>query len=509
MIIITFNNWLDLKNKIEFCTKKEAYEIYHKYYVGNKKFLSYLRNEENYLYLIYKITNNITQQIYIGLTKNIYTRMKGHVLSAFKPNNYMYNKPLYEDIRNIGITNFSIEIIDSIVGLNSAKILEREWIEKLHAFRFKYPEENNYNLSSGGEGLSLNKEEQTKVVQLFESGNTIISIVKNVGRGDRLITKFLIKYYGKEKYDEIVSKNYKNACKNRIHWTKNLTPEEKNNFNNLLSEKLSIFKPTEEQKIGIIEKYKNGSTLRKLAEEYQVSAYCISTVIKKYLPENELEEARNKINKTIIKSKRTTTFAYYFTDEQIKNILKLRENGYSWRKLGREFNCDPSVIQRILKPLISDAQNEAITLNSQHRYDLQTIKSIRQDFITGQSKKIIATKYNIQNPDTLNRILNNKMYKTDDPEIIKNLTETITQLKNSQMNLEKANQIRKEFIDGNKNEKLTHKQLSDKYNLTDEHLQAILINRIHKTDDKELLQDLELTLQKLYPRVNERRKPLI
>lgn len=57
---------------------------------------------------IYKITNLLTDQFYIGKSKNIQTRWYQHKTEA-KKNNYNL---LYSDMNTFGIENFKIEVIE-------------------------------------------------------------------------------------------------------------------------------------------------------------------------------------------------------------------------------------------------------------------------------------------------------------------------------------------------------------------------------------------------------------
>lgn len=100
---------------------------------------------------IYKITNNVNDMIYVGVTKfSIEKRWKEHVRDSKKSVcNY---RPLYRDMNKYGIDKFNIEIIEECLD---EKSFEREiyYINKLNSFR------NGYNNTEGGSGASFcNKE---------------------------------------------------------------------------------------------------------------------------------------------------------------------------------------------------------------------------------------------------------------------------------------------------------------------------------------------------------------
>jgi group I intron endonuclease len=63
---------------------------------------------------IYKITNLINNQCYIGKTNNFERRKKDHFRLAFTEGHKEYNKTLYRAIRKYGQENFSFDIIERL-----------------------------------------------------------------------------------------------------------------------------------------------------------------------------------------------------------------------------------------------------------------------------------------------------------------------------------------------------------------------------------------------------------
>lgn len=88
---------------------------------------------------IYRITNNITQDFYIGkTTQEIEVRFRQHKTKA-KGNKSQ--TILHRAMRKYGVENFTIEIIDTADGdINESEI---KWIKELDPL---------YNMTSGGEG---------------------------------------------------------------------------------------------------------------------------------------------------------------------------------------------------------------------------------------------------------------------------------------------------------------------------------------------------------------------
>lgn len=75
---------------------------------------------------IYKITNRITNQFYIGSSKNIFLRWKDHkkpsTIKRYK------NQKLYKDFIEYGIKNFLFEIIEKTIPEN-LKNTEKYYID--------------------------------------------------------------------------------------------------------------------------------------------------------------------------------------------------------------------------------------------------------------------------------------------------------------------------------------------------------------------------------------------
>lgn len=88
---------------------------------------------------VYKITNEITGEIYIGSSKNIFRRWKSHLQRYKDPFNKEYNKKLYTNMRKYGIENFTFKIIRKC-NENKLLYLESYYINKLDAYNKGYNE---------------------------------------------------------------------------------------------------------------------------------------------------------------------------------------------------------------------------------------------------------------------------------------------------------------------------------------------------------------------------------
>lgn len=84
---------------------------------------------------IYKITNTVDEQIYVGSSKNINKRFTGHKTAAngTNPESNKYKMKICAHMRLHGCDKFSIHFLEGINYENKSEVLERErhWIETL------------------------------------------------------------------------------------------------------------------------------------------------------------------------------------------------------------------------------------------------------------------------------------------------------------------------------------------------------------------------------------------
>lgn len=102
---------------------------------------------------IYKITNLINGNIYIGQSIDIENRFKTHKSRAFNENEREYEKPLYQAFRKYGLENFSFEIIEEC---------EKEELnnKEIYYIKFYNSYNNGYNCSIGGQIIQDNQGEK-------------------------------------------------------------------------------------------------------------------------------------------------------------------------------------------------------------------------------------------------------------------------------------------------------------------------------------------------------------
>lgn len=99
---------------------------------------------------IYKITNEVNGNIYIGQSVNLITRLISHRNNYKNPK--LEGKALYKAIKKHGLENFSIEILE-ICSINELNDFEKLYIEIHQAYT------NGYNQTLGGEDNPSNNPE--------------------------------------------------------------------------------------------------------------------------------------------------------------------------------------------------------------------------------------------------------------------------------------------------------------------------------------------------------------
>ncbi len=95
---------------------------------------------------IYKITNKINNNCYIGLSVDIKRRWKAHQQRYKVSSNKEYEKVLYKAFRKYGIDNFRFEVLEEC-NIESLKEREKYWIKYYDSYH------HGYNCTEGGEDI--------------------------------------------------------------------------------------------------------------------------------------------------------------------------------------------------------------------------------------------------------------------------------------------------------------------------------------------------------------------
>ena len=121
---------------------------------------------------IYKITNVLNNQCYIGQSTNIQIRWNQH-LKTFKNNEYPHLK-IYQAFKNYGIENFSFEVIEQCT-MNDLDEREKYWIKYYNSYN------SGYNMTPGGTGGDVKRYDAEKIQKLWDEGYRVEDIKEMIG----------------------------------------------------------------------------------------------------------------------------------------------------------------------------------------------------------------------------------------------------------------------------------------------------------------------------------------
>lgn len=104
---------------------------------------------------IYKITNKINGNAYIGLSINIEKRWKSHIERSQNEHDKEYDKVLYHAFRKYGVDNFQFEILEEC---KPEELKDREiyWIQYYNTFK------HGYNATPGGDLVDTHGEKHPR-----------------------------------------------------------------------------------------------------------------------------------------------------------------------------------------------------------------------------------------------------------------------------------------------------------------------------------------------------------
>lgn len=175
------------------------------------------------MYYIYCYTNLINQHKYIGQTNNLERRKREHKSCAFNDKASSYNDLIHQKIREYGIENFEISVLEKLYTEDIKEADEREiyWIKKLETHRSSG---KGYNSTWGGRSPEnksrvLTKEQIQEVKQDLKNKVPFIDIenkyqispafISSINHGNYFYDENenypLCKYYKEDKdYDELI-----------------------------------------------------------------------------------------------------------------------------------------------------------------------------------------------------------------------------------------------------------------------------------------------------------------
>lgn len=129
--------------------------------------------------LIYKITNQVNNKVYIGKTERSFDiRKNEHLKDCWEKDN-----KLYRAMRKYGIENFIFEIIEDKIPTEILSQKEQEYIRQYNSYYL------GYNATFGGEGES--KVDRQLIEKLFLENKNCSDIQKITGYNSKTIANCL------------------------------------------------------------------------------------------------------------------------------------------------------------------------------------------------------------------------------------------------------------------------------------------------------------------------------
>jgi len=116
---------------------------------------------------IYKVTNKINGNCYIGQSVDISKRWQEHIRWFKNKNRPEYEYPLYRAIRKYGVENFLFEVIEVVKVAEQLTATEVYWYNKLKP-------EYNQIIPSDTPLVEINEKRKRKVLKIDPDTNVVI-----------------------------------------------------------------------------------------------------------------------------------------------------------------------------------------------------------------------------------------------------------------------------------------------------------------------------------------------
>ena len=230
---------------------------------------------------IYKVTNLINNKVYIGQTKNIRKRFKNHHIVDYRnKQNCCYNTKFYQALRKYGLENFQVDVLE----LTNEELDRKEiqYIEQYDSFK------NGYNSTKGGQYWSNNvhsKEAEEKRRITREKNKSLMS--ENHPRAkltNQQVWDIRQRYIDGESVSDIYE-DFKDLYTNIQTFRRIILGYTYKTVGNIPTKEQKRYtnaKLTAKQVKDIRKSYVKGKiSFREIAEKYNVSEQCISSIVKR------------------------------------------------------------------------------------------------------------------------------------------------------------------------------------------------------------------------------------
>ena len=236
---------------------------------------------------VYKITCTRTEKIYVGMSINIPNRFADH---KYNLRNGISTKLLQDAYNKYGESSFKFEVVEIVDNADQLPVKEQYWINKFKATDLNYG--MNAEAIAGDRKITLDSRVLNELY--IKKGLTQNEIAK-LFKVSRIVVKRELIAYGL-------------YVKNKTLW---------NRRNDILPEKCK-------------ELYESGLSTNQIAEKLNTSRQTIFNKLKSIGYEWKVKQRHEKIL-------------------DMEEVLKLRHQGWSFRKLAEKFNCSDSGIRKKIK----------------------------------------------------------------------------------------------------------------------------------------------------------------
>lgn len=207
---------------------------------------------------IYKITNLLNEQSYIGLSVDIEKRWLRHKSNYKDSSNKEYEKALYRAFRKYGVENFTFEVLEEC---DQTELSNREiyWISFYDTFA------NGYNETPGGEIICVGGENHPNHKLTEEDVKTIRNYYNNKARKKDIFTLYKDRI-GESGFSKIwKGETWKNVMP-EVYTEENKKFHKNNTVNKGSSNGRS--KMTEQEVYEIRLRRKNGENIQEVYKDY-------------------------------------------------------------------------------------------------------------------------------------------------------------------------------------------------------------------------------------------------
>jgi group I intron endonuclease len=273
---------------------------------------------------VYRILCVPTGKVYIGSSKNIYSRFKGHRRELRRGTHH--SSKLQRAWNKYGEISFDFNLLEKVDNINSLRDIEQLYIDKYVSYK------NGFNIASRSTGpenvkrkcgdqscrAKLSKEMVLKARDMFKSGISLRKIGRVFNIASTTIGRAL-----------------------RSPYWKNYIKEDINTKRYYRGEQTSRAKMKAQDVINLYQKYTSGVTVLELKKEYNIATSSIRAIL----------TGRSWKCLGLATKERTSRI----TKQHVKEMYNIyKSNIYTKKEIGVFYNLHERSVDRLIKPLLEE-----------------------------------------------------------------------------------------------------------------------------------------------------------